>query len=286
MNTHVKSAVADPVAFSGDPHVLPVIERGPWIATASGKMWSIEHPHPADVLLDDLAWGAARQCRYGGQIRTDLEIYAVTEHQTKMTWWAIREGRAETLEQGLAILLHDASEGIYGDMVTPLKLLLPEFRVKEDQAQAVITTAFGLSPENTAMSKAELKEIDIRIRIDERLQVIQDPARQIGLSASLGASDDGLKPLGVRIAAELPSVSRRHYLECFCWCVENLAAVDPRVEQLARAQIAGIPGSIAARRPEDSEIFLTRAELALLTDAVRLPLAADAEREVAEPAAV
>lgn len=227
----------------------PVMDRGPWLATSRGGMWSVMTPHPRDVFLDDLVWGIARQCRYGGQIKPGLEVYSVAEHSTEMTWWALNADRIEYLEDALVILLHDTSEAFYGDIATPIKAFLPEYRVIEDRGLAVIMDAFGLTPDNTLIKKAELKEIDKRIRVDERRQLIAEPALTKGLEISW-ESDPDLTPLGVKIECLLPSQARENFLCCFTWCFENLPARDPSIMAKLKAQLEGIGETFPARRPE------------------------------------
>ena len=45
----------------------------------------------------------------------------------------------------LAALLHDAAEAYPGDMVKPLKVLMPEFSAVEDRVSALIAKTFGVS---------------------------------------------------------------------------------------------------------------------------------------------
>jgi len=57
----------------------------------------------------------------------------------------------------LAALLHDASEAYLGDMVKPLKVLLPEFARIEDQVTEIIAAAFGVDfSDYVAIKKADL----------------------------------------------------------------------------------------------------------------------------------
>lgn len=126
-----------PDPFAAVEH-LPVSERGAWLATSTGGMWSIEHPATRDVDIRDVAAGLSRNCRYNGQITEDCDFLSVAEHSTAMTKWAVAEGAVTTAEAALMVLLHDASEAYFGDMVTPLKNMIPDFRGIEDRAQAVI----------------------------------------------------------------------------------------------------------------------------------------------------
>lgn len=227
---------------------LPVTERGPWLATSLGGMWSIEHPHSRDVFLDDLAWGMARTCRYGGQLKHSVEMYSVAEHATSMTWWAIEQGRVRHLEDALAILLHDAAEAYYGDIPTPLKKMMPGYRDLEDAAQAVILGAFGLTSANTLIRKPEIKEIDERIRIDERLHFIAEPALSAGLEVTW-EKDPDMKPLGVAVDCLLPSQARAAFMACLAWTFENLPARDPQVLEVMQEHLAQVREPVPPARP-------------------------------------
>jgi len=251
-NISNKPAVAQPPEQYDAITALPATERGPWVATSRGGMWSIMNPHPRDVFIDDIAWGIARQCRYGGQIRSDLEMYSVAEHACTMTWWAIKDDRIEYLEDALAILLHDGSEAIFGDMATPIKQLLPEYRVMEDRCQAVITHAFGLTPENTLITKAELKEIDNRIRVDERQQIIAEPAQSLGLKLTW-ERDPELQRLGIETECMLPRQARTAFLSCFTWCCENMPLRDPSIAHVIHSQLMNMEEQIPASRPAQKD---------------------------------
>lgn len=207
---------------------LPPEERGAWSATSRGRMWSIFDPHPADVSLEDISAGLARSCRYSGQLRRDVEFYSVAEHSVVMTNWAIDNGLVYGWEEALAILSHDASEGFYGDMITPLKKQMPEFRQCENFAQSVILEALGLNRDDLDISPAEIKNIDMRIRLDERIALINEPASSLGIAMEW-EGDETLTPLGVDIVGLLPRASQDAYLECFLDICERF---EPRDDNL------------------------------------------------------
>lgn len=214
---------------------LPVTERGPWLATSLGGMWSIEHPADRDVFIDDIAAGSARTCRYAGQLRDDVEFFSVAEHAIEMTVWAIQNGYIQYLEDALAILLHDASEAYFGDMPTPLKQLLPEFRAFEDRAQDVIIRAFGLTAENTVITKKTIKEIDNRIRVDERPRLIAEPAMSAGHNVTWD-NGDLMQPLDVTLQCLAPEQARIAFLNCYVNCIEHLPARDPGLYKVLEAR--------------------------------------------------
>ncbi|MFX4299940.1 hypothetical protein [Pseudosulfitobacter pseudonitzschiae] len=222
---------------------LPVTERGPWLATSLGGMWSIQHPDERDVFIDDIAAGSARTCRYAGQLRDDIDFFSVAEHAIEMTFWAIENGYVVYLEDALAILLHDASEAYYGDMPTPLKQLLPDFRVLEDMAQDVIISAFGLNKDNTLITKKTIKEIDNRIRVDERPRLIAEPAMSAGHNITW---DDGtpMQPLDVTLQCLAPGQARVAFLNCWVQCIDQLPARDPEIYGILKEREGGFRSSL------------------------------------------
>lgn len=195
--------------------------EGSWLATASGGMWSIEDPRPEQVFVRDIAAGLSRTCRYGGQISEEAEFYSVAEHSVIMTSWAHLAGVVRTRSEALTYLLHDGSEAYFGDMPTPLKALIPEFRALEDRAQGVIYRAFGVDADLVRALKPELKRIDTRVRMDEREVMILEPALSAG-RAALWRQDPDLTPLGVRPRMLAPSEARRTYLGALAWALRAL----------------------------------------------------------------
>lgn len=192
-----------------------------WLATARGGMWSIENPQTGQVHLQDLAAGLSRNCRYAGQLSEEVAFYSVAEHSVIMTAHAHRTGLVRTRSGALFYLLHDGSEAFFGDMPTPLKALIPQFRLLEDRAQAVIYEAFGIGEGLVARLKPALKRVDTRIRLDEREAMIQEPALTAGRDA-LWRQDPSLKPLGVQPRLLEPPAARAAYLAAFAWALEAL----------------------------------------------------------------
>lgn len=205
---------------------LPVVNRGAWLATASGGHWSLEHPSPADVRFKDIAIGLSRTCRYGGQLREDLDFYAVTEHSDLMTDWAIDHGVARTLEQALSIKLHDAAEFVFGDMQTPLKKLLPSYKAMENAALETVIEAFGLLGNPHALDKTVVKTLDNRIFLDESEALLVDPGRDAKLQA-FQRRNPGLSPLGVDLRCLTPRAALVDFTAHFIGICEDLPAADP-----------------------------------------------------------
>lgn len=216
------------------PDATPIPDRGAWLATATGGFWSIENPHPADVDAATIFVGLARVCRYAGQIDPDREFFSVAEHSTLMARWAIDNGVVTHREDALAILLHDAAEAFFGDMPTPMKALLPGYKEMEERSQAVIMEAFGLADGTVEITKARIKELDIRVRLDERLALIREPALSEGIGLLWMGDDDSHRPLGVHVRGLWPRKAREDILELFDRIVTRMPSRNPDCPKLAR----------------------------------------------------
>lgn len=227
--------------------VASPLDRGPWIATASGGMWSLQNPHPQDVKIRDIAAGLSRTCRYAGQIREEVEQYAVSEHSVLMLEWLEAQGDIEYAEDALKILLHDASEAFIVDMPSPLKALIPEFRVIEDRAQDAIDSAFGL--EAARISKGVIKSIDVRIRMDEREALINEPALS-HQKRVIWEHTPEMEGLGVTIRGLLPNQARLEFLAAFCRVCETYPYRSVVSEALISTQYAQARELLPAPEPE------------------------------------
>jgi len=104
---------------------------------ANGQMFNLITPNPDHISIDVVAAGLAKVCRYSGQLAGD-DFYSVAEHSTLLS-------RLVEPAHALAALLHDASEGLgLGDVVGPLKALLPEYVAIERRMMNAVADAFGL----------------------------------------------------------------------------------------------------------------------------------------------
>lgn len=108
-----------------------------WILTRTSVRFDLLNPTPDKVRPEDIAYALARICRFNGHTRCH---YSVAEH-------SIRVAALVPVEHQLAALLHDAPEAYIGDVSSPLKALLPEYRAIEQRIWSAICERFGIPTE-------------------------------------------------------------------------------------------------------------------------------------------
>ncbi|HEU4817009.1 MAG TPA: phosphohydrolase, partial [Janthinobacterium sp.] len=104
----------------------------------------------------------------------------------------------------LAALLHDAAEAYLGDMVKPLKVLLPEFAMLEDKVSAIIAATYGLD----FSDYAPIKRADLIALATEKRDLMPH-------SAERWAYLDGIAPLPGIIEAMGPAEAKQRFLHAF-----------------------------------------------------------------------
>jgi len=154
-NSDTPSRSADPTYH---PDVLSVQLNQ--ILTRSGRRVSILEPKTEEIDIDDIAWGLSSICRYSGHTS---QFYSVAQHSVFVSLMVPQEG-----DLPLWGLLHDAAEAYIGDVVAPLKILLPRYRNIEDNLERTIYESFGLFGPRPAI----VKETDLRMLATEIPQVM------------------------------------------------------------------------------------------------------------------
>lgn len=100
----------------------------PHIRTASGGRISLVHLGQSKVVIEDVALGLARQIRYAGQCPRYMAL-TVAEHSVLVSR-ALPDDQPVLQMLGL---MHDAAEAFIGDLVTPIKRLVPMFETIENR---------------------------------------------------------------------------------------------------------------------------------------------------------
>lgn len=115
----------------------------PYVSTYLGNRFYPLEPRIDDVDIEDIAHGLAYQCRFNGQTSA---FYSVAQHSLIVASLVPQELR-------FAALLHDAAEAYLGDMVKPLKMLLPGFSEIEDNVSRIIGERFGVDLDHNPIIK-------------------------------------------------------------------------------------------------------------------------------------
>lgn len=137
--------------------------KGGVVLTVSGKYFSLLDPKPEDVRIGDIAHALANLCRYTGH--TD-RFYSVAEHSVRCASYLRKRGYSPRAQ--MAALLHDASEAYIGDLSSPLKALVPEYRQIEGRVVQAVVDALGVDHRN----RPEVHMADMQLLCTERHELM------------------------------------------------------------------------------------------------------------------
>ena len=165
-----------------------------YISTFKGNRFFPSEPRIDGIDIEDIAHGLAYQCRFNGQTRA---FYSVAQHSLMV---------ASLLPQPLhrAALLHDAAEAYLGDMVKPLKLLLPDFSRIEAGVTDLIAAAFGVD----FSDHDRIKQADLVALATEKRDLMPNSAEPWSYLA-------GIAPLPESIDPWPPHVAKTAFLQAW-----------------------------------------------------------------------
>lgn len=97
--------------------------------------------------IDDIARTLSKICRFGGRMH---RFYSVASHSVYVSLIV-------PPQHAMAALLHDAAEAFTGDLSSPLKALLPDYKAIESGIEEAIFAQLGLEyPFNSVIKHADL----------------------------------------------------------------------------------------------------------------------------------
>lgn len=139
-----------------------------YIKTYTGILFDLATFDQSKLDIRDIAHALSMQCRFNGHCK---KFYSVAEHCVRASWLV---GHGATSHA----LMHDASEAYVGDVVSPLKRMLPTYIEKEDILIDLIYDKYCVVP-NTQEVLDAVKGID-RFMVELELKELWDDQTHYG----------------------------------------------------------------------------------------------------------
>src|SRR5271166_4886292 len=126
----------------------------------SGRRLDLLNPSPLDIEIEDIAHGIARVARWNGQTKGE-HAFSVAQHCVLVEHFVdVLEPRLDR-KSLLAALLHDGSEYVVGDLISPFKAAVGiDYKDFENRLLAAIHLRFGLPPQPAPELTALIKRAD------------------------------------------------------------------------------------------------------------------------------
>lgn len=169
--------------MNNKPELIPVQENDRALFnTSSGTVIDLKNPDKNYYDIRDVAHALSHICRFGGHTKA---FYSVAQHSVfvmhliRPALYLLDEEQKKTyLMHGL---LHDMTEAYVGDVIKPLKNLLPQYELIEDSFFVQMCKAFGLEAAYMSNDLTDCIKHHDRIALDlEHEALIKgDPTRMM-----------------------------------------------------------------------------------------------------------
>ena len=179
-----------------------------WQRMLSGRRLDLLDPSPFDIEIEDIAHGLARVARWNGQTIGE-HAFSVAQHSLVVEEIAAHIRPGLEPKWRLAALLHDASEYVIGDMISPFKSALGAgYKDFEARLEAAIHVRFQLPPKTPQTIKTLIKKADRACAFYEATQLA-------GFNRRESLQIFGTPPAGYDLIIDpLPaSVAQQRYLD-------------------------------------------------------------------------
>jgi 5'-deoxynucleotidase YfbR-like HD superfamily hydrolase len=186
--------------------------QGPraWQRMLSGRRLDLLDPSPMDIEIEDIAHGLARVARWNGQTVGD-HAFSVAQHSVVVEEIVAHIQPDIAPKWRLAALLHDASDYVIGDMISPFKAALGvDYKTFEDRLESAIHTRFGLPAGTPPLVKKLIKQADRACAFFEATQLAG-----FDHDEALLIFDAPPRGYALRIEPQAASEAQAHYLRRF-----------------------------------------------------------------------
>ncbi|MBZ0216771.1 MAG: HD family hydrolase [Fimbriimonadaceae bacterium] len=131
-----------------------------WQRMLSGRRLDLLDPSPLDVEIRDIAHGLARIARWNGQT-VGTHTFSVAQHSLLVEDLCRIYNPDLRSKWCLAALLHDASEYVVGDLISPFKAAIGmDYKALELRLLAAINIRFELPAEIPVTIARQIKRAD------------------------------------------------------------------------------------------------------------------------------
>jgi len=174
----------------------------------SGRRLDLLDHSPMDIEIEDIAHGLARVARWNGQTVGE-HAFSVAQHSILVEEICAHIQPDLAPKWRLAALLHDASEYVIGDMISPFKAALGlDYKVFEARLETAIHIRFGIPAKTPAEIKRLIKRADVACAFFEATQLA-------GFSHAESLDLFGAPPAGYRLQIDPlpPSQAQVRYVQ-------------------------------------------------------------------------
>lgn len=169
------------------------------IQLSNGKFFDFLNPDPSVISIEVVADSLSKLCRYTGHCS---EYYSVAQHSVLVSH--LVEPQHE-----LQALLHDAAEAFLGDVASPLKALLPDYKALEVRVNAAVMQAFGLPEE----IHPYVKDADVAaLYLEHKRLMVGGGIWDEGLFDSMMWPTIHLESIGSKLVFQPPAAARKLFL--------------------------------------------------------------------------
>jgi uncharacterized protein len=181
-----------------------------WQRMLSGRRLDLLDPSPMDIEIEDIAHGLARVARWNGQTVGE-HAFSVAQHSVVVEEIVAHIRPDVEPRWRLAALLHDASEYVIGDMISPFKAALGvDYKTFEERLETAIHLRFGLPARMPAPIKALIKQADRACAFFEATQLAGFSHEE-----SLAFFDAPPGGYSLKIDPQPPALAQLRYVERF-----------------------------------------------------------------------